>query len=289
MMITTMFSTPLSSQIRDVCNDTWTITSLLLLGSVLSGLMPSLDPEPIVAALNARDVDYVVIGMFAANMADRELPPTYDIDFTPSATRENLDRLSDALRDLDARIRVDGMDEGLPFAHNGASLAGGGIWNLVCPHGEFDLSFIPSGTDGYPDLIQHAERRVIGAELVPIADLADVVRSKTAAGRAKDFAVLPLLADTLDHLSEHPPSYIRLRPLAAHLAENHGAYKPSPLLDEIRTGTVGALRTGDLVSVLSRHNIDPTGIFSADQVTALNRVAKAQGVELPQPPPSRER
>jgi hypothetical protein len=154
MMITTMFSTPLSSQIRDVCNDTWTITSLLLLGSVLSGLMPSLDPEPIVAALNARDVDYVVIGMFAANMADRELPPTYDIDFTPSATRENLDRLSDALRDLDARIRVDGMDEGLPFAHNGASLAGGGIWNLVCPHGEFDLSFIPSGTDGYPDLIQ---------------------------------------------------------------------------------------------------------------------------------------
>jgi hypothetical protein len=45
--------------------------------------------------------------------------------------------------------------------------------------GEFDLSFIPSGTAGYDDLIVHAERRVIGCELVPIADLADVVRSKT--------------------------------------------------------------------------------------------------------------
>lgn len=251
--------------------------------------MNELDPEPIVAALNARDVDYVVIGMFAAGVADRELPPTADIDFTPSATRENLDRLSDALRDLDARIRVSGIDDGLAFAHNGASLAGGRTWNLVCAHGEFDLSFVPSGTTGYDDLVTHAERRVIGGELVPIADLADVVRSKTAAGRPKDLAVLPLLADALASLTDHPPAYVGLRPLAEHLGSNRDAYPSTPLLDEIRGGTLTALRADDLVSVLHTSKIDPVGIFSTDQVQLLDRVASAQSIELPRNGQGRER
>jgi hypothetical protein len=249
----------------------------------------NLDPEPIVAALNARDVDYVVIGMFAAGISDPRLPPTYDIDFTPSVNRENLDRLSDALRDLDARIRVEGIEEGLPFSHSGESLARGGIWNLVCPHGEFDLAFTPSGTAGYDDLVQHSERRVIGSELVPVADLADVVRSKTAAGRPKDFLVLPLLADSLDRLAEYSPSYVGLRPLASHLGSHRSEYRSTPLLDEIRAGTLTALRADDLVSVLHTHNIDPVGIFADDQVRVLNRVAAAQSIELPKRPQGRER
>jgi hypothetical protein len=40
------------------------------LATRLLSLMNELDPEPIVAALNARDVDYVVIGMFAAGISD---------------------------------------------------------------------------------------------------------------------------------------------------------------------------------------------------------------------------
>lgn len=193
--------------------------------------MKELNPEPIVASLNGRDVDYVVIGMFAAGLANRELPPTADIDFTPSRTKANLDRLSNALRDLDARIRVHGIDDGLPFAHDGASLASGGIWNLVCTYGEFDLSFVPSGTNGYDDLITNSERRVIGNELVPVADLAVVVRSNTAAGRPKDLAVLPLLADTLESLADHPPAYVGLRPLAEHLGSHRSEYRPTRLLD----------------------------------------------------------
>jgi hypothetical protein len=243
--------------------------------------MSELNPETIIAALNANEVAYVVIGMFAAGISDPLLPPTYDIDFTPAVNRENLDRLSSALRDLDARIRVQGIPEGLPFAHSGASLAAGGIWNLVCPHGEFDLAFTPSGTDGYTDLVQHSERRVIGAELAPIADLADVVRSKTAAGRPKDFLILPLLVESLDNLAEHSPVYVALQPLAEHLGSHREKYKPSLLLDEIRAGTLTALRADDLVSVLHTSKIDPTQIFSKDQVHLFNRIAIALSIELP--------
>jgi hypothetical protein len=44
-----------------------------------------------------------------------------------------------------------------------------------------------------------ASRRVVGArgEMLIVASLADVIKSKTAAGRKKDKAVLPILRDTL--------------------------------------------------------------------------------------------
>lgn len=38
---------------------------------------------------------------------------------------------------------------------------------------------------------------IVGAEVLTVASLADVIRSKTAAGRPKDRAVLPVLRDTL--------------------------------------------------------------------------------------------
>lgn len=41
----------------------------------------------------------------------------------------------------------------------------------------------------------HAE--VVNTEVLTVASLADVIKSKTAAGRAKDKAVLPILKDTL--------------------------------------------------------------------------------------------
>lgn len=68
------------------------------------------------------------------------------------------------------------------------------MWNLVCPLGEFDISFFPAGFDrGYRQLARRAHLvRVAGVE-VAVADLADVIRSKEAAGRPKDLRVLPLL------------------------------------------------------------------------------------------------
>lgn len=163
---------------------------------------PELDAEEIVAAFNRHQVKYVTIGAFAALAQGATVPPTKDIDFTPAVGRDNLARLSEALNDLDARIRTDAVAGGLVFSHNAESLARSAIWNLTCPHGEFDLSFRPSGTEGYEDLARAARHLRLGRETLPVADLADIIRSKEAAGRPKDLRALPVLISALRHRQE---------------------------------------------------------------------------------------
>ncbi len=144
-----------------------------------------------------------MIGAFAAITQLAPIPPTRDIDFTPEASCLNLQRLSDALKELRARIRTDTVPGGLPFAHDGSSLGDAIVWNLICPEGEFDLSFQPAAfAGGYSDLEPRAHRVSIDGVEVLVADLADVIRSKEAAGRPKDLRVLPTLYRHLELLSK---------------------------------------------------------------------------------------
>ena len=101
------------------------------------------DPLKIVQAFNRLGVEYVVIGGYAGELHAAAVPPTRDIDFTPRVTQENLGRLSQALTDLGARIRTEGVPEGIPFSHDAASLAGVGTWNLTCKFGELDSRIPP--------------------------------------------------------------------------------------------------------------------------------------------------
>lgn len=155
---------------------------------------PELDAVAIVTILNRHRVRYVVIGAFAAIAQQAPIAPTHDIDLTPDTSAANLTRLSAALKELRAQIRTDAVSGGLPFDHDGRSPGRAETWNLVCPYGELDIAFHPSGFDGgYRQLARRARRvRVEGAE-VAVADLADVIRSKEAAGRPKDIRALPLL------------------------------------------------------------------------------------------------
>lgn len=154
------------------------------------------DPTPILEALVAREVQFVVIGGFAARLHGSPLP-TEDVDITPALTPENLERLSQALRDLGARVRHPDIPEGLPFAHDATSLAGSVFWNLTTAHGDLDLSFTPAGTTGFGGLASGAARLRIGAVEVAVASLADIVRSKDAANRDKDRRALPVLRELL--------------------------------------------------------------------------------------------
>jgi len=153
-----------------------------------------LDAAGIAAVLNRHGVRYVIIGAFAAIAQQAPIPPTRDIDLTPEPSSKNLDRLSAALKELDARIRTDAVPEGLPFDHDAASLSRAAMWNLVCPLGEFDISFSPAGFErGYRDLAPRSHLLRVADVEVRVADLADVIRSKEAAGRPKDLRVLPIL------------------------------------------------------------------------------------------------
>jgi hypothetical protein len=154
----------------------------------------ALNAAAIVDILNRHGVRYVVIGAFAAIAQRAPIPATRDIDLTPDSSAENLARLSGALKKLGARIRTDAVDGGLPFDHDGRSLAASSVWNLICPYGEFDISFLPSGiAGGYAELAAKAHPMRVDSVDVMIADLSDVIRSKEAAGRPKDLQVLPIL------------------------------------------------------------------------------------------------
>lgn len=154
----------------------------------------TLDGPAILGVLSRHGVECVLIGGFAAVVHGSPLP-TSDVDITPQREADNLARLSAALHDLDARIRVDGA-EPLAFDH-GESLGRAGVWNLTTRHGDLDISFVPTGTSGYDDLIRDAVEVTLRGTPVKLASLADIVRSKDAAGRDKDLRALPVLRELL--------------------------------------------------------------------------------------------
>lgn len=155
------------------------------------------DPAEILRVLEAEGVQYVLVGGLAAAVHGSPYV-TSDVDITPARDRANLDRLSRALDALQARIRTESEPDGLPFAHDGESLARATVWNLVTRAGDLDLTIVPSGTHGYDDLVDGAESIEILGLAVPVASLADVIRSKEAANRQKDRLQLPLLRKLLD-------------------------------------------------------------------------------------------
>ena len=102
------------------------------------------DPMRIIEVLDRHHVEYILVGGYAAQLYGSRRP-TYDIDITPSTTQQNLDRLSAALRELHAGIRVDDQPEGLPFDCTAESLRGMQLLNLRTAAGDLDLTFVPAG------------------------------------------------------------------------------------------------------------------------------------------------
>ena len=159
--------------------------------------MAELRPEEIFRALEKHGVRYVLIGGYAAVIHGSNAA-TFDVDVTPEESLDNLEKLSGALTELDAKVRTAAQPEGVAFGHDGRSLAAVRIWNLTTRYGDLDLTFEPSGTSGYKDLARGAVRISLNGIEVSVASLADVVRSKEAAGRPKDQLTLPTLRRILE-------------------------------------------------------------------------------------------
>lgn len=160
-------------------------------------MAPGFDPVPILRTLRSHQVRFVVIGGIAS-LYHGSASATFDVDITPERSADNLTRLSDALQALHATVRSAGLDEPLAFNHDARSLGAVEVWNLTTPYGDLDISFCPSGTQGYDDLHREAiDANILGIE-VEIASLADIVRSKAAANRPKDHLTLPVLRRLLD-------------------------------------------------------------------------------------------
>lgn len=148
--------------------------------------------DAIAEVLTRHRVEFIVIGGLAA-VAQGSPIPTEDMDIVPAGDRENWARLSAALKELDAKVRAVELDEPLPFDHDADSLVASRIWNLTTKFGDLDITQMPAGTDGYDDLNRDAVEIEWNGLHIRMASLADIVRSKEAAGRDKDRYALPVL------------------------------------------------------------------------------------------------
>jgi hypothetical protein len=161
--------------------------------------MSDFRPDEVIRILHAHRVHFVLIGGLAATLHG-SAHPTFDIDITPDDSPDNLQRLSAALRELDARVRVEGIPGGLPFDHDAASLARMTVLNLVTKVGDLDIAMHPAGVATFDEWNTGAIDLVVVGVPVRVASLDTIIRSKEAAGRDKDRITLPLLRVLRDRL-----------------------------------------------------------------------------------------
>lgn len=157
------------------------------------------DPARIFAVLAEHEVEYVLIGGLAG-VLHGSTAMTNDADIVPSRADNNLERLSAALIDLEARIRVLDSPDGIAFDPHPALLESMVLLNMTTRCGDLDVTFSPSALDDYEALLAVSATFDVDGHMVRVAALADIIRSKEAADRPKDRVTLPILRALEDEI-----------------------------------------------------------------------------------------
>lgn len=145
---------------------------------------PEFRPRPILDALLAHDVDFVLIGGMAGIMRGSSYP-TYDVDIAYGRERENLERLAAALNQLSAQLR--GAPPDLPFILDAKTLENGAHFTFETPYGSLDILTDPDGAPRYDELKRAAgEPKELEGVMILVASLDHLIAMKEAAGRTKD-------------------------------------------------------------------------------------------------------
>jgi hypothetical protein len=152
---------------------------------------PTLDAERIFAALDAREVEYVVIGGIAVQVHGH-VRMTNDIDLIPSPTPQNLARLAGALNDLDARVL---NAESGHLVIDAQMLPRATLWQLTTRHGDIDVLHEAPGAPSFLHLRQRALVISLGDVRIPIAGRDDLIQMKRARGRAVDLTDVAALTE----------------------------------------------------------------------------------------------
>jgi hypothetical protein len=140
--------------------------------------------DEILSVLTDHRVDFVVIGGVAVQ-THGYIRGTHDVDIIVLPTRLNLSRLSEALAELEAELRVPGTLK-LTDPHQ---LARAPLISLITRAGPLDvlnIQHVAGGPASYDALTGAALKVDLRGREVAVAGLSDLIRMKRAAGRDQD-------------------------------------------------------------------------------------------------------
>lgn len=154
---------------------------------------PTLDLLRLVEALSRHRVEYLIVGGVAA-LGYGARKPTQDLDCVVADGPDNLDRLATAMRELEARLRVDGMTDAeaklLPVQIDRQMLAALEISTWMTEAGPFDVLTDLRAADGrrvpYEELAERSSVIATRGITIRLAALEDIIASKRWANRPKD-------------------------------------------------------------------------------------------------------
>ncbi|SPF56462.1 conserved hypothetical protein [Candidatus Sulfopaludibacter sp. SbA4] len=142
--------------------------------------------------LDRHALEAVLIGNAAAALQGAPVT-TIDLDFLFRKTPANLKKLKAIAKELDATILR-------PY------YPASGLFRIVRDADALQIDFMSviDGVRSFEGLRKRAKPVRFGNVEIRVAGLADIIRSKKAAGRPQDTAVLGVLERTLEETSRHP-------------------------------------------------------------------------------------
>jgi transcriptional regulator with XRE-family HTH domain len=156
---------------------------------------PPLEPHPLLRALVAQGVDFVLIGGMAG-LARGSSYPTYDLDVAYARDRANLERLAQALAEIGVRLR--GAPAEPPFVADVRSLENAANFAFDTEFGMFDILGDVAGIASYEVLRREATVLRVEGFAIRVASLAHLIAMKRSANRPKDWVMLLEYIDLAD-------------------------------------------------------------------------------------------
>lgn len=153
------------------------------------------DFPKLLKVLNEHDVEYVLIGGVAA-FTHGSARLTLDVDIVYRRTRDNVQRLVDALKPHAPYLR--GAPPGLPFDWSAETILRGLNFTLTTNLGSIDILGEVAGGGDFEALVTHSQRAEAYGVPCLCVDLETLIRLKRAAGRPKDFEAIAELEALLE-------------------------------------------------------------------------------------------
>ena len=153
--------------------------------------VPVFDAQEMLRVLSAHSVDFVVIGGIAVQ-AHGYIRWTKDVDVIVQPTTLNFSRLSEALQDLDAKLRGPGTLK-LTDPHQLRRAPRVPLMTTAGPLDVVDVQHVRGAPRDYEALRRAALVVELAGFEVAVAGLSDLIRMKRAAGRDHDLADIEAL------------------------------------------------------------------------------------------------